>query len=251
MERDAEHSPAGRGRGRPVGADSAETRARILRAARDVINERGYGAANFQAVASRAGLSRPTMHYYFHTREEIYDCLVAEAYSIVAECIAQAKREDTLLKQLSAFVATAYRSGFADRSMMRFTVTARLESRRSPSLRENPGPVVSAVQAFYASIVDEAMARGEIPADTDADAVVHMLLAMFLGMGFFAGFIVDRNGIAAIAKQLNQFLSTWIAGPLRTAAPSIDPPDPVAVPVDNFAAKCKASFKGNTRFLWG
>ena len=104
MGSNARPLPAGRGRGRPVGADSAETRARILRAAREVINERGYEAANFAAIASRAGLSRPTMHYYFHTREEIYDCLVAEAYSIVSDCIAQAKREDTLLNQLSAFV---------------------------------------------------------------------------------------------------------------------------------------------------
>jgi len=48
---DAGPEPAGRGRGRPVGADSAETRARILRAAREVINERGYEAANFQAIA--------------------------------------------------------------------------------------------------------------------------------------------------------------------------------------------------------
>jgi AcrR family transcriptional regulator len=234
--RDAEHSPNGRGRGRPVGADSAETRARILRAAREVINERGYGAANFQAIASRAGLSRPTMHYYFHTREEIYDCLVAEAYSIVADCIAQAKCEDSLLNQLSAFVAAAYRSGFADRSMMRFTITARLESHRSPSLRENPGPVVSAVQAFYASIVDEATARGEIPADTDADAVVHMLLPMFMGMGFFAGFIVDRNDMPVIAKQLHHLMADGLLDQQQTPPSlTIAPPVPVAAPVDNFA----------------
>jgi AcrR family transcriptional regulator len=204
-----------------VGADSAETRARILRAAREVINERGYEAANFQAIASRAGLSRPTMHYYFHTREEIYDCLVAEAYSVVADC---------------TFVAAAYRSGFADRSMMRFTITARLESHRSPSLRENPGPVVPAVQAFYALMVEEAMARGEIPADTDADAVVNMLLAMFLGMGFFAGFIADRNDMTVIAKQLHQLMTHGLldqpqAGPSLTIAP----PVPVAVSVDDFA----------------
>jgi AcrR family transcriptional regulator len=73
VDSDAEPLLPGRGRGRPIGADSTETRARILRAAREVINERGYEAANFQAIASRAGLSRPTMHYYFHTREEIYD----------------------------------------------------------------------------------------------------------------------------------------------------------------------------------
>jgi AcrR family transcriptional regulator len=191
----------GRGRGRPVGADSAETRARILRAAREAINERSYEAATFQAIASRAELSRPTMHYYFHTRDEIYDCLLAETHSIVADCIAQAKRENTLLNQLSTFVTAAYRSGFTDRSMMQFTVIARVESHRSPSLRDNPGPVVSAVQGFYTSMVDEAIARGEIPPGTDAAAVANMLLAMFLGMGFYAGFILDRNDMAVIAKH--------------------------------------------------
>jgi AcrR family transcriptional regulator len=228
--------PIGRGRGRPVGADSAETRARILRAAREVINERGYEAANFQAIASRAGLSRPTMHYYFHTREEIYDCLIAEAYSIVADCIAQARHEETLLNQLSAFVTAAYRSGFTDRSMMRFTIMARLESHRSPTLRDNPGPVVSAVQAFYRSMVDEAMVRGEIPADTDPDAVVNMLLAMFLGMGFFAGFISDENDLPMIAKQLHQLMTRGLLDQQRSGPSlTIAPPVAVAAAVDNFA----------------
>ena len=207
MGSDAGPLSSGRGRGRPTGADSAETRARILRAAREVINERGYAAANFQAIASRAGLSRPTMHYYFHTREQIYERLVAETYSIVADCIALAKCENTLLNQLSALMTAGYRSGLADRSMIRFTVMARLEAHRCPSLRENPGPVVDAVQGFYASVVDDAIARGEIPADTDAAAVVSMLLAMLLGMGFHAGFIAGQDDMTVIAKQLHWMMT--------------------------------------------
>lgn len=213
-----------------MGADSAETRARILRAAREVINERGYEAANFQAIASRAGLSRPAMHYYFHTREEIYDCLISEAYSIVAHCIAEAKREDTLLKQLSTFATAAYRSGFADRSMARFIVAARVESHRSPSLRQNPGPVVAAVKAFYVSMVEDAIARGEIPANTDAGAVVNMLLAIFLGMGFYAGFIVDRNDMAVIAKQLHHLMAHGLLDQHRNGhALTITPPAPANI----------------------
>jgi AcrR family transcriptional regulator len=232
---DAEQVSGGRGRGRPVGADSAETRARILRAAREVINERGYEAANFQAIASRAGLSRPTMHYYFHTREEIYDCLIAEAYSIVADCIAQAKRKDTLLNQLSTFATAADRSGFADQSMLRFVITARLESHRSLSLRERPGPVVSAVQAFYASVVDDAKLRGEIPAEIDAPAVVNMLLAMFLGMGFYAGFIVDQNNMAVIAKQLHRLMTQGLLDIQHNGHTlSFGPPVPAAVGADEF-----------------
>ncbi|HEX4587232.1 MAG TPA: TetR/AcrR family transcriptional regulator [Mycobacterium sp.] len=220
-----------------MGADSAETRARILRAAREVINERGYEAANFQAIASRADLSRPTMHYYFHNREEIYDCLVAEAYSVVVDCIAQAKREDTLLNQLSAFVSAAQRSGFSDPSMLRFTLMARLEFHRSPSLRDNPGPVVAAVQGFYASMVDDAIARGEIPAETDAVSVVNMLLAMFLGMGFYAGFVVDQNNIAMIAKQLHGMMVHGLLDQQQHGRSLvIAPPVPVAVAADDFPA---------------
>lgn len=235
MGSDAEPLSGGRGRGRPVGADSVETRARILRAAREVINERGYEAANFQAIASRADLSRPTMHYYFHSREEIYDCLIAEAYSIVADCIAQAKRQDTLMKQLTTFVTAADRSGFADQSMLRFVITARLESHRCPSLRQNPGPVVSAVQGFYASVVDEAIARGEIPAETDAPAVVSMLLAMFLGMGFYAGFIVDQNNVPEIAKQLHRLMTQGLLDQQQNGHTlSFTPPVAAGVGADDF-----------------
>jgi AcrR family transcriptional regulator len=218
-----------------VGSDSAETRVRILRAAREVIIERGYEAANFQAIASRAGLSRPTMHYYFRTREDIHECLVAEAYSIVADCIAQAKREDTLLKQLSTFVTATHGSGFADRSMLQFVITARLEFHRSPSLRGSPAPVVTAIQAFYRSMVEDAIARGEIPEGTDPAAVVNMLLAMFLGMGFYAGFIVDSNNMPVIAKQLHQLMTHGLLDRRQTGPPlTITPPVPAATAVDDF-----------------
>ena len=200
-----------------------------------MITERGYEAANFQAIASRAGLSRPTMHYYFHTREDIHECLVAEAYSIVADCIAKAKCEDTLLKQLSTFVAATHGSGFADRSMLQFIVTARLEFHRSPSLRGSPGPVVSAIQEFYGSMVEDAIARGEIPEDTDPAAVVNMLLAMLLGMGFYAGFVVDSNNMAMIAKQLRQLMTRGLLDRRQTGPPlTITPPVPGATAVNDF-----------------
>ena len=61
------------------------------------VNERGYHAATFQAIAMAAGLSRPTLHYYFASREEIYGMLVADASGVIADCIGEAKRKDTFL----------------------------------------------------------------------------------------------------------------------------------------------------------
>jgi AcrR family transcriptional regulator len=209
-----------RGPGRPVGADSAATRARILRAAREVINERGYQAATFQAIAARAGLSRPAMHYYFHTREQIYENLVQEAYSIVTDCIAQARREDSLLKQLSTFVAAAQRLDLADGSMMRFIITSRLEFHRHPNVGA-ANPTAAAVHGFYTSMVDEAIQRREIPDDADAAAMVNLLFAMFWGMGFYASFLDEAGNIAAIAKQLHQL---FVHGLLARALPSSTSP---------------------------
>jgi AcrR family transcriptional regulator len=230
MAFDTRPESVGRGRGRPIGSDSAETRAGILRAAREVINDRGYEAASFQAIAERAGLSRPTMHYYFHTREQIYDSLVQEASSIVADCISQARQADTLLGQLTAFVTTASRLGFAEPSMMRFIIVARLEFHRTPSLCTGDGPVVSAMEAFYASMIEDGKVRGEIPADADTEAIVSMLLAMFLGIGFYAGFVVDGSDPKMIAKQLYRLI---VRGLLNGRKPSrsiiVDPHRPAAV----------------------
>jgi len=220
----------GRGRGRPVGADSAETRARILHAAREVINEHGYHAATFQAIAERAGLSRPTVHYYFNTREQVYDSLVQEASAVLDDCIAEARREGTLLKQLSAFVAAAYQLDFADRSMMRYIITSRLEFHHGSTERNGGGPVVAAVHAFYTAMVSDAIARGEIPYETDPAAVVNMLLAMFWGTGFYAGFVNDAD-MLGIAKQLRRlFAQGLLAGQGINGSVVVDPRIPPTSP---------------------
>lgn len=226
----------GRGRGRPVGADSAETRARILHAAREVINERGYEAATFQAIAQRAGLSRPTMHYYFHTREQMYECLVSEAYSIIADAIEQASREDTLLRQLSTFLTASRHLEFADRSLMRFIITCRLDVHRNPALLSSANDAVSAVRTFYESIVDGAIKRHEIPDDTDPAAVANMLLALFWGMGFYAGFLDNSNDVREVAKQLHGlFVHGLLDLPKSAHSLLIDPNSAVNDAVDGFA----------------
>jgi hypothetical protein len=84
-------------------------------------------------------------------------------------------------------------------------------------------------------MVEDAIARGEIPDDTDPAAVVNMLLAMFLGMGFYAGFIVDSNNMAVIAKQLHQMMTRGLLDGRQTGPPlTIAPPAPAAAAVGDF-----------------
>lgn len=219
-----------------MGSDSAETRATILRAARSVIVERGYEAATFQAIAQRAGFSRPTMHYYFHTKEEIYESLQREAYSIVSDCISTAKRQATLLEQLASFIAGARRADRSDGAMMRFIVMSRLEQHRHAKLRGSTSPVAEAVAGFYSWMVDDAIRRGEISADVDADAVANMLFAMFWGMGLFAGFVRGNADLPDIAKQLNLLMRRGLLKPAGGAEVAVIPPPAYRETPDSAAA---------------
>ncbi|PRC49299.1 TetR/AcrR family transcriptional regulator, partial [Mycobacterium sp. ITM-2017-0098] len=118
MENETLPVPVARKRGRPVGADSEQTRRTIQRAARDLIADRGYHAATFQQIAQRAGVSRPTLHYYFPTREVLYEALLADIRDRVAECAATAAGEGSLLTQLAAFTSELGRLGAAEPALM-------------------------------------------------------------------------------------------------------------------------------------
>ena len=184
-----------------MGADAEVTRRKILDAAREVIVECGYGAATFQKIALRAGVSRPTLHYYFATREQVYEILLRDAYARVAECAVAAQRETGLRQQLAVFILAMQKLNMSDTSTARFLVTARLEHHRGGRRRDASDAVVATVHGFYHSVVVQAIAHGELAPDVDPLAVADMLAAVFWGMGFHAGFVGDGDH-SAVARQL-------------------------------------------------
>ena len=48
----------------------------ILAAAEAVFAERGFGGATMAAIATRAGVPKPNVHYYFPTKETLYRTVV-------------------------------------------------------------------------------------------------------------------------------------------------------------------------------
>jgi hypothetical protein len=118
--------------------------------------------------------------------------------------------------------------------MLQFVITARLEFQRSPSLRGSPA-VVSAMQGFYGSMVEDAIARGDSGRHRSG------------GSGEHAAGDVSGNGLLrrihcrfkqlmpVVAKQLHQLMTHGVLDlPKASAPPTITPPVPVAVPVDDF-----------------
>ncbi|MFD9435363.1 TetR family transcriptional regulator [Streptomyces sp. NPDC060002] len=70
-----------RKRGRPPRTESADTRDRILTAAREEFSERGYDKTSVRGIAKAAGVDSALVHHYFGTKEQIFEASIEVAFA--------------------------------------------------------------------------------------------------------------------------------------------------------------------------
>jgi AcrR family transcriptional regulator len=178
-----------------------------LYAARQVFSELGYDAATFQAIAIRADLTRPAINHYFASKRVLYQELVEQTNSlVVAAGTHRAQAATSLVDRLVAFISAAVQADEKDRSAAAFLVTAVLESQRHPELAQSKNDSLEESRQFVRWAVNESISSGELRTDTDVPSLVEMLVAVLWGMGFYAGFVGDHDGLERITDQLRLLL---------------------------------------------
>ncbi|MDQ0582622.1 TetR/AcrR family transcriptional regulator [Streptomyces rishiriensis] len=70
-----------RRRGRPPRTESADTRDRILTAAREEFSERGYDKTSVRGIGKAAGVDPALVHHYFGTKEQIFEAAIEVAFA--------------------------------------------------------------------------------------------------------------------------------------------------------------------------
>src|SRR5689334_10896471 len=86
-----------RRRGRPPGTESADTRDRILAAAREEFSERGYEKTSVRGIAKAAGVDSALVHHYFGTKEQVFEAAVEVAFApalVVRDTVLEGSVED-------------------------------------------------------------------------------------------------------------------------------------------------------------
>ncbi len=139
------------------------TRERLLRAARELIEEGGYGAATVVAIAERAGVAAGTLYRHFGSKEELF----VEVFRVVCDRevrameAAAASLPDAapLVDRLETLLAT-----FAERALRKPRLAWAL-------IAEPVDPLVDAERLAYrerysamtAETLRQAIASGELP----------------------------------------------------------------------------------------
>lgn len=151
------------------------TRDRLLEAARELIEEGGYGAASVAAIAERTGFAPSTLYRHFASKEELF----VEVFRAVCdrELRAMAAAADAMtpgspcVDRLETVLAT-----FADRALRRRRLAWAL-------IAEPVDPLVDAerlayrerYRALYARTLRQGIASGELP-DQNAELVAAALV---------------------------------------------------------------------------
>jgi TetR/AcrR family transcriptional regulator len=65
---------------RPRAADPEQTRAAILDAAEEELADHGFRGARMVAIARRAGVTHGLLHYYFDSKEGLYEAVVRRLF---------------------------------------------------------------------------------------------------------------------------------------------------------------------------
>jgi len=90
---------ARRGPGRPAGSKSQEGRAALVRAAREILAERGLPGITLREVAERAGVQATLVSYYFGGKEGLLRAVIDLVSGEVGELIAQAISQEGSVQQ--------------------------------------------------------------------------------------------------------------------------------------------------------
>ena len=76
----------------------------ILAAAEAVFAEQGFGGATMAAIAARAGVPKPNMHYYFPTKERLYRAVVERVLTAWLEAASSFDTSDDPAEALTPYI---------------------------------------------------------------------------------------------------------------------------------------------------
>ena len=96
-------------RGRPAGVDSAETRDRIINAARTIFSVRGYDGASVLKIAESAGLAPSAIYNHYENKATLYMAVFEETADAIWGSVSSATEETTLVEAFDHLIKSSRR----------------------------------------------------------------------------------------------------------------------------------------------
>ena len=90
------------------------TESQILNAAREVFIAKGLDGARMQEIADHAGINKALLHYYFRTKEKLFEAVFTEVAANLFPAIKQVLAAELAIKEKITFFVKVYLTGIRE-----------------------------------------------------------------------------------------------------------------------------------------
>ena len=207
-------SPVTRRRpGRPLGADGAETRLKILHSARQVFASTGYERASLKQIAEDAGITRNAIANYYASKIELYGAALASVQAVVAgQILDDAKNvAGSVHRRVMAVFETAVAFSQTDETFVRFFVISTVDAITHPELREKALLPIDSVRQYVGNLLATALHAGEIDTEMDTEATTQVCMDLLWGLAMDIGFYSDEQRTQRTMRAIDRIVSATLA----------------------------------------
>lgn len=198
-----------------MGSTGAPTRERILEAALTRFGTRGVDAVSLDEIAADVGVRKQTVLYWFASKEELVDAVLAAAALELAVVIDAAVRAapDEPLAQIDAVVRAAFRPAVRRPALLGLVrELSRLPAPQAERLRAHVDPLIERAVAF----LGRSMAAGQLRRG-DPRLVAALAYATLTGIATEpealrgVGWEPSAEGLRRLRTELRAFLRAALA----------------------------------------
>lgn len=194
-------------RGRPATFD----RIAALDVATHLFWRHGYEGTSIAMLTEGMGVTAPTLYAAFGSKEDLYRAALAHYGSRYQEAATSAPHEDgslyRMVEHLLRETAVRYARPDKPKGCMIATGSLQCGADNTPVVEATAGARAYGLRAFIAQL-DQAKLKGELPPDTDSEALARFYAAVVQGMSVQA---IDGADLPRLNAIVDVALAAWPA----------------------------------------
>ncbi len=179
-----------------------DTSEKILNAATHEFEEKGYNGTRMQGIANRAGINKALLHYYYKSKDALFQIIIHKAFKVFIPQIVSVFEEDTdLFTTIEKFT-----SSYIDV----YIKNPRVPSFITQEINNNPERLVNLIQSsgvnveIFKNKIIKAVKEGQI-IDIDPEQLIVNIVSLCL-FPFVAKPIVTKLILRGNDKDFDRFM---------------------------------------------
>jgi TetR/AcrR family transcriptional regulator len=144
---------------------NSDTEALIKAAAKSVFLKKGLAGTRLQEIADAAGIGRTALHYYFRSKEKLFEVVFSEAFAEMHQRVNGFSKSDLpALEMMKLFVSDFYDIAIKDPGIDLFLIN---EFNQNPDRMRKIlcGESMQGVRVSFLNCLEKAVKNGELKGD--------------------------------------------------------------------------------------